>query len=442
MRVKHNLPYIYTDKEVTPWGGMLLIKEFYDRIGMHEQLVSLPLMEKGSGRGIDHHEIIESFIMSVILGANNCTAAAQLSYDHVLKEIFQWEHGMPSQSSLSRFFPKYDGELSDLIFSQFNQWWHNALDYNNMTLDVDSTVITRFGEQEGAELGYNPRYKGRKSHHPILAFLAEPKMVANSWIRSGNSASNTEFIEFLQNTFTMVPRHKVSLLRGDSGFCSNKIFRYLEGIALDYIIAAPMKAGLVDHILTQKQWLTTQTKGIDICSFEYKAQGWGKKRRVVVVRKDTLLLPKSGGKTLFSQQDDYLRYRYSAFVTTSKYSDEIVWKTYNQRADAENQIKELKYDYNIAGFNFKDMDATEFAFRWITVAYNLMSYIRNAIMVSKVNHRLSTLRFNCIAIGAYLRTSARKTTLVMAVKGKKRDYIEKLFQNIKRFKPPDKVSIA
>lgn len=134
---------------------------------------------------------------------------------------------------LSRFFPKYDGELSDLIFSQLNQWWHNALDYNNMTLDVDSTVITRFGEQEGAEVGYNPRYKGRKSHHPILAFLAEPKMVANSWIRSGNSAGNTEFIEFLQNTFTMVPRQKVSLLRGDSGFCSNKIFRFREGIGLD-----------------------------------------------------------------------------------------------------------------------------------------------------------------------------------------------------------------
>lgn len=98
------MPYIYTDKEVTPWGGMLLIKEFYDRIGMHEQLRSLPLIEKGSGRGVDHHEIIESFIMSVILGANNCTSAAQLSYDHVLKEVFQWEHGMPSQSFCHGFF--------------------------------------------------------------------------------------------------------------------------------------------------------------------------------------------------------------------------------------------------------------------------------------------------------------------------------------------------
>jgi len=69
-----------------------------------------------------------------------------------------------------------------------NQWWFNGLGYSNMTLDVDSTVITRFGDQEGAEVGYNPRYKGRESHHPILAFLAEPKMVTNAWIRSGDSA--------------------------------------------------------------------------------------------------------------------------------------------------------------------------------------------------------------------------------------------------------------
>lgn len=57
-----------------------------------------------------------------------------------------------------------------------------------------------------------------------------------------------------------------------------------------------MKAGLVDHILTQKQWLTTQTKDIYICSFEYKAQGWGKKRRVAVVRKDTIYCQKVEGK--------------------------------------------------------------------------------------------------------------------------------------------------
>lgn len=440
--MKGNLAHSYTDKEVTPWGGLLLVKQFYDRIGMGRMLRLLPLHERGSGRGLEHSEIVESFLVSIILGANNCSSSSRLGYDKVVKEMFGWKRGMPSQSTLSRFFPKYDGAASDEIFSRFNQWWFGNLGYRNMTLDVDSTVITRFGEQEGAEVGYNPRYKGRKSHHPILAFLAEPKMVVNSWIRAGNCAGSTEFEEFLENTFEMIPREQISLLRGDNGFCSNRIFNYLEDKGLAYIISAPMKAGLVDAILSQRRWLTTAVKGIDVCSITYRARGWSKARRVVVVRKDSAVLPQCKGKTLFSEQDDYLRYRYKALVTTTTLSDELVWKTYNQRADAENQIKELKCEYNIAGFNFHSEWATEFAFRWVTVAYNLMSYVRNAILVSKVSNRLSTIRYNCIAIAAYLTNTSRRRTLVLSARGKKRDYLETLFQRIDQFKPPNIESIA
>lgn len=419
-----------------------MIKEFYDRIGMFDKLRQLALHREGSAVAVKHHEIIESFMMSVILGAGSCSGASQISYDEVLKEIFQWEKGMPSQSTLSRFFPKYTQQKSDEIFSDLNQWWFSELGYTNLTLDVDSTVITRFGHQEGAEKGYNPKRKGRKSHHPIIAFLAEPKMIANAWMRTGDSASSTEFKEFLDNTFTMVPRESIGLLRGDSGFCSNNILKYLEKIELKYIIAMPMKSGLVDRILEAKKWVSSERQGVDLCSFLYKARGWSKYRRIVVVRKDVEKLPNCGGKTLFSQQDDYLRYRYSAFVTTSEYSDQLVWLTYRHRAEAENQIKELKYDYGIEGFCFHDMDATEFAFRWVMVAYNLMSYIRNAIVVSKVKHTLSTLRYNCIAIGAYLVTSGRQKKLMLAVNGKKRDYIDSLFHKISSFHPPNKYSTA
>ncbi len=440
--MKGLLPYEFIDKKITPWGGMRLIKEFYDRIGMFDKLRQLALHREGSAVAVKHYEIIESFMMSVILGAGNCSGASQISYDEVLKEIFQWEKGMPSQSTLSRFFPKYTQQKSDEIFSDLNQWWFNELGYTNLTLDVDSTVITRFGQQEGAEKGYNPKRKGRKSHHPIIAFLAEPKMIANAWMRTGDSASSTEFKEFLDNTFTMVPRESIGLLRGDSGFCSNNILKYLEKTELKYIIAMPMKSGLVDKILEAKKWVSSERQGVDLCSFLYKARGWSKYRRIVVVRKDVEKLPNCGGKTLFSQQDDYLRYRYSAFVTTSEYSDELVWLTYRHRAEAENQIKELKYDYGIEGFCFHDMDATEFAFRWVLVAYNLMSYIRNAIVVSKVKHTLSTLRYNCIAIGAYLVTSGRQKKLMLAVNGKKRDYIDSLFHKISSFHLPNKYSTA
>ena len=36
---------------------------------------------------------------------------------------------------------------------------------------LQGTVVTRYGhQQEGAEIGYNPRRRGKPSHHPLLAF--------------------------------------------------------------------------------------------------------------------------------------------------------------------------------------------------------------------------------------------------------------------------------
>ena len=43
-----------------------------------------------------------------------------------------------------------------------------------LTLLVDSTVVVRYGlKQAGAEWGYNPKKRGRASHHPLLE--AAPK---------------------------------------------------------------------------------------------------------------------------------------------------------------------------------------------------------------------------------------------------------------------------
>lgn len=434
-KVNHLIPYEYSDKKISPWGGMRMIKECYDRVGLYQKMRSLPFHGPGSAIGYEHYEVIESFMMSVILGAGNMMGASQIGYDDVIKEIFQWKKGMPSQSSLSRFFQKYSQQDSDSLFSELLTWWFDMLGYKNLTLDIDSTVITRYGSQEGAELGYNPRKKGRKSHHPIMAFAAEPKMVVNGWMRTGDSSSSTEFKEFLENTFTMIPRQRIGLVRGDSGFCSNEILNELEKRGLDYIIAMPMKAGLVSKILGPNRWVESSTEGADFCSFEYCSKTWGKPRRVVVVRKNIEKLPKSGGRTLFAAQDDYLKYRYSAYVTRSDLSEQLVWMTYKHRAEAENQIKELKYDYALEGFCLNKMEATEFAFRWVLMAYNFMSFFRNAIAVSKVKPTLSTVKFKCIAIGAYLTTSAREKKLILAVPKSKREYIESLFHQIDNVKP-------
>ena len=56
--------------------------------------------------------------------------------------------------------------------------------------------MTRYGEQEGAAKGYNRHKPGRKSQHPILAFVADIEMVANFWLRSGNAHTANNFKAF------------------------------------------------------------------------------------------------------------------------------------------------------------------------------------------------------------------------------------------------------
>lgn len=440
--MKNLIPYEYSDRKISPWGGMRLVKEFMDRSGIHDVLTSLPFQSTGSAIGHDHWEIVESFLISVILGAGNCTGSSQLGYDEIIKEIFQWKKGMPSQSTLSRFFRKYEQYESDEIFAQLQSWWFSQIAEDKITLDLDSTVITRYGDQEGAVVGYNPKKKGRKSHHPLMAFAAEPRLVVNSWLRPGNVSSASGLEIFLDDTFRMIPETKVGLIRADSGFSGNEILKEIEGRKLDYIISLPLKAGVVEEILSIKKWTASSIDGIAHCSFQYRSKTWGQSRRIVVVRKDTEKLPKSGGKTLFQSEDDYARYRYSAFVTNTELSSELVWNTYKHRALAENQIKELKYDYALEGYCFSESLATEFAFRWVTIAYNIMSYFRNTVDVSKTTPTLSTVKFNCIAVGAYLVTSGRQKKLMIAAQEKRRERIEDIFTQLSHFDPKKSSSTA
>lgn len=65
-------------------------------------------------------------------------------------------------------------------------------------------------------------------------------MVANFWLRSGDTASSTNFLGFLEETLQLFGGKKVGLVRLDSGFCSKAIMYHLEGKEepTDYIIAA------------------------------------------------------------------------------------------------------------------------------------------------------------------------------------------------------------
>ncbi len=49
--------------------------------------------------------------------------------------------------------------------------------------------------------------------------------------------------------------------------------------------------------------------------------------------------------SLFPEDEIYRSYLYSAYITIQEKSATDVWRTYRNRGDAENRIKELKADF-------------------------------------------------------------------------------------------------
>jgi hypothetical protein len=55
---------------------------------------------------------------------------------------------------------------------------------------LDSTVVTVFGHQEQAEVGYNPRYRGKRSYNPLLCLEANSSLLWDAELRPGNAGGN------------------------------------------------------------------------------------------------------------------------------------------------------------------------------------------------------------------------------------------------------------
>ena len=259
----------YSDKKVTPFGGMKLLKDFIDATNIIKDLESVNIPQPQSNAGINPIDIIQGFWLSIFTGASRYIHADWLRYDTVLQEIFDIKR-LPSQSTYSRFFHKFSWQLNNEIFPQLQYKFLEQIDIGALTIDLDSSVITRYGSQEGAKKGYNPKKMGRNSHHPLIAFIDQTRMVVNAWMRSGNTADLNNWEDFLYETFKVILKDKeVGLVRADSGFYSNEFLQWFEKEELSYIIAVKFYENIKYQIGAVKEW-TSITYGLDVCEMKFK----------------------------------------------------------------------------------------------------------------------------------------------------------------------------
>ncbi|MEI8035855.1 MAG: transposase [Betaproteobacteria bacterium] len=190
--------------------------------------------------------------------------------------------------------------------------------------------------------------------------------------------------------------------------------------------------------------LSYRLHGIDLVSFEYQAPSWSRPRRVIGIRQDTKKREEAKTLSLFSEHECWKHYRFSTLVTDLTLPTQVVWRTYRGRADCENRIKELKYDFGADSFCMKEFWATEACMNRVMTAYNWMSLFRQAALRStvgkvppkQIQHTLNTLRYKLFAKAAYISKASRKNPLNMVMDVKQRTWFEGVWDRSKNFDKP------
>jgi hypothetical protein len=396
-----------TPRAVTPFGGLSVFIEFLQKIGFAGQVSRSMPVQLRSPNAIDPAQTLTGFLISVLAGARRFAHSSLLRADRALHALLGMRR-FPTDGTMRNLFKRFSQGMVVGMYEPLWAWQLERLEKRagGYSLDLDSTVLERYGEQEGVKRGYNPRKPGRGSHHPLLAVLGEAHFILHGWLRSGNTAVGRGVVEFLKEGLAKLEGGDwIRVVRADSGFFDQELLQYLEGRKLSYIVVARLTRWLKREAARVKEW-----RGLDahyaVGEFQLQLGGWDRARRFVVVREQLRERERSLGRKLIEVPG----YTFRLFVTDLPNPPEEIWRDYNQRACVEQRIEELKSDLAVDGFCLQKFFATEAAFLGILMLFNLLAEFQRASGMTGYRQP-ATLRVQVFLCGAILGRAGHRTVL-------------------------------
>lgn len=203
------------------WAGAILLRLYVELLGLRAALGPvLATLAKTSNNQIPVVDVLLAWWYGLALGAERFEPMTRYRRDPLLPRLLGLSR-FHSPDTLRRFFGgcpyRRITDVSEALLRLSLQTMRPIL--LGHTLDLDSTVFCRYGEQEGSLKGHTPITHGWPSHHPLVAWLSERRRLLWATLRAGHAGPANGAREFLAHALTMLPpEHSISLVRADSGF--------------------------------------------------------------------------------------------------------------------------------------------------------------------------------------------------------------------------------
>jgi hypothetical protein len=376
-KIGASTPYDFSGRNLTPYGGLLPVATMLEKLGF-QKLVEETLTVARIPRVMPIYQFLLGMVLALYVGFSRLNHLRFVAHDAMLTGILKVLE-LPPQCTFWRFLASLHlGVARQLLQVQQRMrervWEAANVRLTSITLDTDTTVHTLYGRQMGGRKSYNPKNKGKKSYQPILTFLAETREYLWGELRNGDRPTGQQIARHLESVFSALPPCIVKIFaRADAGFyCWEAVQAYEKGQA-SFIIVARKTTRLLAELQSARWQPSPRTDADEQCEFCYQPEGWGKPYRFIALRyqKKDPLSPEREQYQLF----DSPQYIYRVFVTNMKRPiDLLVW-FYNQRAGAENLIKEANNDAGLAAHPSRRWATNCVHFQLAMLAYNLNCWL-------------------------------------------------------------------
>ena len=431
MYLPRNIKIACNHRGLTHYGGIFFFQEFL-RVLQLRRFFAQQVADFRPHHDYTLCQMSLALLYPIILGLDRMENASLLRSD----KTFQHLTGLPSYpdpQSLRRFPlhapPQFRQRLHRLNDRLLEQFIHRPEHRSRLILDLDSTVVTVFGFQEGAAVGYNPRYRGKRSYDPLLCLEANSSFLWDTELRSGDAGTWAGSTGLLASSFLSIPSDIRELrVRADAGFGYNPVLETLEAGHAQYAVVARMNPSL-KRVLAGLRYERLNPQW-EISECEHRVAQRVQVRRCIVARRP--LQETDTQPTLFT----LARYAYRAWITNLPLSPAGVWHFYEGRAGMEPRIGELREHFALRKIPTRAFEANALYLEMIRLAYNLVTaFQRTCLPEEWQDLTLRTLRYRLLWLPGELTRPQNRPTLRLADSPVVRGWTDKILQRIQKLKP-------
>jgi Transposase DDE domain group 1 len=427
---------------VTRFGQLPFFIDYLKQAGLFDAWVADCPLSFTSPNAPQKRDLLGTVMLSLLAGHRRYAHITALRCDPVNPPLLGMRKVL-SEDSVRRGLAKID-EAKGL------PWLQSHLDYCTTpllgelwVLDMDSTVKTLYGHQEGAEIGYNPHKPGRPSHAYHTYMLSSLRLVLRVDVLPGDEYNVAHATDGLWTLLDHLgPARRPALLRGDKSWGIERVMARAEQHRLAYLFRLRLTLNVqraLRRAMQQSDWKDAG-QGWQGKETSLRLQGWSRQRRITLLRRkkdrDQTASKRTDTEQLLlgfgvAEADNEL-WEYAALVTSLDSEILTLGQLYRDRADAENAFDELKNQWGWGGFTTQDLTRCRLLAGMVALVYNWWSLF---VRLADPDHHREAITTRPLLLSAIAQRTqhAGQTTLTISSTHGMRDKARRAYVRIAGF---------